>query len=127
MPIFQNILPFYTPSGDVGKLQLIHILPILSHFSYSDEYVVLSHGEFFLLKYSWFTMLCQSLLYSTVTQFYTYIHSFFNILFHYGLSQEIGYSSLCCTVRPCCLSILNIIVCIYQLQIPSPSLSLSEE
>ena len=40
-------------------------------------------------------MLCQSLLYSKVTQFYTYIHSLFNILFHYGLSQEIGYSSLC--------------------------------
>ena len=40
-----------------------------------------------------------------------------NILFHYGLSQEIGYSSLCYTIGPCCLSILNIIVCIYQPQI----------
>ena len=28
----------------------------------------------FLLKYSWFTMLCQFLLYSNVTQSYTYIH-----------------------------------------------------
>ena len=53
-------------------------------------------------------MLCPSLLYSKVTQFYTYRHSFFNILFHYGLSQEIGYSSLCYTVGPCCLSILYI-------------------
>ena len=44
----------------------------------------------------------------------------FNILFHYDLSQEIGYSSLCYTVGLCCLSILNIIVYIYQLQIPSP-------
>ena len=69
-------------------------------------------------------MLCRSLLYSRVTQFYTYIRSFLNILFHYGLSQEIGYSSLCYTVRPCCLSILNVIVCIYQPQIPSPFLSL---
>ena len=25
-------------------------------------------------------------------QLYAYIHSFLNILFHYGLSQEIGYS-----------------------------------
>ena len=31
----------------------------------------------FLLKYSWFTMLCQSLLYSKVTQLYSYRHSFF--------------------------------------------------
>ena len=43
-------------------------------------------------------MLCHSLLYSWVTQFYAYRHSFLNTLFHYGLSQEIGYSSLCCTV-----------------------------
>ena len=48
-----------------------------------------------LLKYSCFTMLCQSLLYSKVTQVYTYIHSFFYIIFYYGLSQEIEYSSLC--------------------------------
>ena len=30
-----------------------------------------------------------------------YILSFFYILSHYGLSQEIGYSSLCYTVGPC--------------------------
>ena len=40
---------------------------------------------------------------------YTQIHSFFNIPFHYGLSQDIEYSSLCYTEGPCCLSILNII------------------
>ena len=34
-----------------------------------------------------------------------------------------GYSSLCCTVGPHCLSILNVIVCIYSPQTPSPSLS----
>ena len=56
-------------------------------------------------------MLCQFLLYSKVTQLYVYI--LFNILFHYGLSQEIGYSSLCYTVGLCCLLILNVIVCIY--------------
>ena len=55
----------------------------------------------FLLKYSWYAMLCQYLLYSKVTQFYTYM-LFFNILFHYG------YSSLCCTIGPCHLSILNV-------------------
>ena len=39
-------------------------------------------------------------------QLYIYAHSFF-ILFHYGLLQDIKYSSLCYTVRPCCLSILR--------------------
>ena len=43
--------------------------------------------------------------------------------FHYGLSKGIEYSSLCYTLGLCCLSILNIIVFIYQPQTPSPSLS----
>ena len=43
---------------------------------------------------------------------YTYIYILFHIPFHYGLSQDIEYSSLCSTVGPCCLSILYIIVCI---------------
>ena len=43
---------------------------------------------------------------------FTHIHSFINNLFHYGLSQETGYSSLCYTAGPCCLCILNVIACI---------------
>ena len=39
-----------------------------------------------------------------------YIYIPFPILFHYDLSQDIEYSSLCYTVGPC-LSILDIIVC----------------
>ena len=68
-------------------------------------------------------MLCQSLLYSKVTRLYTYTF-FFYVLFHYGLSQDIVYSSLCYTLGPCCFSILNVIVCIYQSQTLSPSVSL---
>ena len=45
---------------------------------------------------------------------YTYIYTLFHILFLYGLSQDIDYSSLCYTLGPCCLSILSVIVCIYQ-------------
>ena len=41
-----------------------------------------------------------------------YIYILFQILFHYSLLQDIEYSSLCCTVGPCCLSILYIVVCI---------------
>ena len=65
----------------------------LQHFSF--------YKFLFLLKYSWHAVLCQSLLYSKVTQFYTYV-LFFNILLYYA------YSSLCCTVGSCCLSILNV-------------------
>ena len=63
-----------------------------------------------LLKYSWFTILGQSLL----QQSDSLIHMctfFFYVLFHYGWSQNIQYSSLCYTGGPCCLSILNVIVC----------------
>ena len=63
-------------------------------------------------------MLCQSLLYSKMTQFYIYIHSL--IFFPLWLIENIGYSSLCYTIGPCCLSILNVIICIYQPHIPSP-------
>ena len=41
---------------------------------------------------------------------HTYI-SFFQILFPYRLLQNIEHSSLCYTVGPCWLSILNIVVC----------------
>ena len=61
-----------------------------------------NHFSFYKFHFYWSTaMLCQSLLHSKVTQFYTYIICL-NILFHYG------YSSLCCTVGPCYLSILNV-------------------
>ena len=47
---------------------------------------------------------------------------FFYILFLYGLSQEVGYSSLCFTVGPCCLSVLNVIVCILSTPYSQPIL-----
>ena len=45
-------------------------------------------------------------------KWFSYTYILLHILFHYGLSQDIEYSSLCYTVGPCCLSILYIIVCI---------------
>ena len=46
------------------------------------------------------------------------------ILFHYGVSHCIQYNSLCYTLGPCFLSILNVIFYIYHPQTLSPSLSL---
>ena len=45
-------------------------------------------------------------------QLYICMSILFHILFPYRLLQDIGYSSLCDTVGPCCLSILYIAVCI---------------
>ena len=61
-------------------------------------------------------------MYSKVIQLYIYIYILFQILFHYGLLQDIQYSSLCYTVGPCCLTILYIMVCICSPQTPNPSL-----
>ena len=97
----------------------------LSHNGNSSSHV-LSHlfiffFKFFLLEYSWFTILCQFLLHRTVTQSYLFIHSFSHTIFHHGLSQETWHSSLCYTVALHCPSIPNVIVCIYQSQTPHPS------
>ena len=56
----------------------------------------------------------------TYIYIYTHTHILFHILFHYGLSQHIEYSSLCHTVGPC-LSLLYIIVGICQSQAPNSS------
>ena len=72
--------------------------------------------RFFLIKkfyYTWFTMFYQFLLYSKVTQLYINIHSFTHIIIYQILPQAIGNSSLCYTAGPHCLSILDVIVCIY--------------
>ena len=46
----------------------------------------------------------------------------FQILFLFRLLQNTEQSSLCYTVGPCLLSILNIVVCTCQSQTPSPGL-----
>ena len=51
-----------------------------------------------------------------------YIYIFFHIPFPYRSLQNIEYSSLCCTVGPCWLSILYIVVCICESQTPDLSL-----
>ena len=71
---------------------------------------------YLFLKYSWFIMLSLFLVYNKVIQICIYIHihiyTLFHILYHYGLLQDIGYSSLYYTARLCCLYILYPVVCI---------------
>ena len=75
--------------------------------------------QFLLIKKNFFIE--EKLIYnvvpiSAVQQWLSCTHIY--ILF---LSHQILYSFLCFTVGPC-LSILNVIICIYQPQIPYPSL-----
>ena len=72
-------------------------------------------GNFIIIViWSWFTMLCQFLLYSKLTKSYMYtLYSLSFIIFHHALSQDIRSTSLGFTVGPHCLSILNGIVCIH--------------
>ena len=56
----------------------------------------------FLLKYSWFTMLCFRCTPKWFSYTYIYIHvSIFKILFHYRLLWDTECSSLCYTVGSC--------------------------
>ena len=50
--------------------------------------------------------------------FFTHMYISKIILFHYGLSQDIQYSSLCYTLGPCCLSILNATLFLH---VPTPN------
>ena len=61
----------------------------------------------------------------TVQQSDSFVHicTFFFLFFSIMVYHRI-LNIVCHILGPCCLSILNIIVCIYQLQTPSPSLSL---
>ena len=77
------------------KIQLIYTVPSISAVQQSDPVIHIRTFFFFILSF---------------------------ILFY---PQEIGHSSLCCTVAPHCLLFLNVIVCTYQSQTPCPSHSLS--
>ena len=85
------------------------------------SFEVTSETILIFLKYSWFTMLCQFLLYSKVTQSYlwvthTHIYIPFLILSSimvYPKRLDIYIYFLCYTVGSHWVSILNVIVCIY--------------
>ena len=81
--------------------------------------------SFYLFVTAFFKIIEVYLVYNVVFNFYwtakwqLYIYFFFHILFLYGLSQDIKYSSRYCRVGHCCLSTLYIIVCISNLKLPT--------
>ena len=72
-----------------------------------------SFKKIFLFYWSIVELLC-CVHYCYIAKWLSFAHIYiiFHILFHYGLSQDIEDSSLCCTAGPCCVSILCITVCI---------------
>ena len=110
LPYCRQILYQLSHRGSPRILEWV-AMPSSRGFSQSRDWTQVSHiaGRFFT---SWATR-DAPWLYSKVVELYThtetYIYSFFYILFHYGLSYNIEYSSLYYTVGPCCLSTLYVI------------------
>lgn len=57
-------------------------------------------------------MCCVSVVQLSVSDLVCIYIYIFHILYLYDLLQDIEHSSLCYTVRPCCFSVLCIIVCV---------------
>ena len=85
------------------KLQLIYSVVPISAVQQSDPVI-----HIYMYIY-----VCVCIYILVYTYMYTHTHFFPYIIFHHGLAQEIGYSSLCYTAGTHWLSILNVIVCIY--------------
>lgn len=79
------------------------VLPYLDWTSLSPDLFIYIFNFSSFLK----TIVC----FSYTVKLFSYIYIYIQILLHYRLLQNIEYSSLCCTVYLCCLSILYIIVC----------------
>ena len=101
------------------------------NFCHSERYVVISYCVFLKNIFIIFDLQCCANFYCTAKRpshtckyIYIYIYILFLILSSVMFYPKSEYSSLYCTVGPHYLSILNVIVCIYQPQTPSPPHSL---
>ena len=65
---------------------------------------------FIVLKYNWFTMLCQFILYSKVTQSHTHTHIYTFLFLYYLPPHSIPRDRIQFLAGPHCLSILNVVV-----------------
>lgn len=91
------------------NMSLNNISLVISLFTCSTSFLLLPN--YFLLKNSWLAVLCQFLLYKVTHLLYT------------NVSQDVEWSSVCCTVGPCCLFTLNVAISSPKLPVhSSPSL-----
>ena len=100
---------------------LISLSYIHSHTIMTSVYLFLFLKKFFMDVELIYNVVLISAIQWSDSAIHRYT-CFFNILFHYCLSLDIEYTSLCYTVGPCCLPILCIIAYICSSQTPGPSL-----
>lgn len=74
------------------------------------------------IEVSWFTMLCQFLVYSKSGFSYIYIYTVFHMFFSIMACHRIVNGSLCYIVASCCLSILCMMFYICLSQTSNPTL-----
>ena len=82
------------------------------------------HHSFFLIDFFWSLVGLQCCVNFHCTAKWSIIHNIYVLfhLFHYGLLQDIGHSSLCSTLGPCCLSVLYRKAHVCSPQPPAPTL-----
>ena len=98
----------------IGYYKMLNIVP----YVICNRSLSIFWNLCFILEYSWLTMLLVSGVQWSDSVIHTHTSILFQILFPFMLFWNI---SLCCTVSPCWLSVLNIVVCICQSQTPNLS------
>ena len=97
----------------------------LAHYRLSVNRITIFFCFYFILEYQYFILINNVVLVSGVQPSDSVLHipvsSLFQILFPFTLLQNIEQSSLCYTVGPCWLCVLNIAVCTCQSQTPNLS------
>ena len=78
-----------------------------------------THAHTHTHSHRWLTLLCSFQVYSKVMVIHWPVSILFQILFMFRLLYNTEQSSMCYTVDPCWLSILNIAVCTCQSQTQS--------
>ena len=119
-------LPFL-PSGDLPDPGIKPVSPVsqadsLPPSHLGSPFIVIHFCFVFILYWSIVDLqCCANFCCTAVSHLYTNIHSLLILFFHFMVyPRRFGYKSLCYIVVPCCLSILNVAVCIYSPQTPSP-------
>ena len=105
--------PSIMPSGSIHVVESGKVFLPFNGIIFHCVYMYVCIHQHVYVWYIFFYVVPISAVQKSDPVIHTYIYSFSLIIVHHILFQETGYSSLCYTVGPRCLSILNVIVCMY--------------